>query len=179
MMYLHTTTLPFIVCLIYAKILSLTQGFTLAHRSTPCLAYNSPFSSSILRSVPIIVRGYQYGSPNSTIPSSSDAAKEVGVRAVLDAPKKKWKRAWVTFRTLLPILHLFDRFRTPESSLNRACLWWKAIAGNDEESPAFDNGLAYDILPPGTRIIVGRRVVRYYPRLHHANVEIRTAYLNR
>jgi len=177
MMYLHTKTILFIVCLIYAKILPHTQGFTLAHRYTPCLAYNSPFSSSILRSV--LIRGYQYGSPNSTIPSSSDVAKEFGVRALLDAPKKKWKRAWVTFRTLLPILHLFDRFRTPESSLNRACLWWKAIAGNDEKSPVFDNGLAYDLLPPGSRIIVGRRVVRFYPRLHHANVEIRTAYLNR
>ena len=56
---------------------------------------------------------------------------------------------------------------------HRACLWWKAIAGNDKSSPVHDYSLSYDLLPPVTRWIVSSRLCRLYPRLHHANVEIR------
>jgi O-methyltransferase involved in polyketide biosynthesis len=58
------------------------------------------------------------------------------------------------------------------------CLWWKALSANDEQSPAFDNSLVYDLLPRGTRVLVGKKLRRFYPRLHHANVELRTAYLD-
>jgi len=56
---------------------------------------------------------------------------------------------------------------------SRACLWWKAIAGNDKSSPVYDYSLSYDLLPPVTRWLVSKRLCRFYPRLHHANVEIR------
>ncbi|KAL9186738.1 hypothetical protein ACHAXT_010458 [Thalassiosira profunda] len=77
------------------------------------------------------------------------------------------------------VLHRCDRCRPTDSKLALACLWWKAIAGNDVRSPVYDYQLSYDLLPPATRWFVGRRVRRWYPRLHHANVEIRTAYLDK
>jgi len=76
-------------------------------------------------------------------------------------------------------LHLGDGCRPKDSKLALACLWWKAIAGNEKSSPVHDYSLSYDLLPPVTRWIVSRRVCRFYPRLHHANVEIRTAYLDK
>jgi len=76
-------------------------------------------------------------------------------------------------------LHLGDGCRPKDSKLALACLWWKAIAGNDNSSPVHDYSLSYDLLPPVTRWIVSRRVCRFYPRLHHANVEIRAAYLDK
>ena len=86
------------------------------------------------------------------------------------------QRAWKLHKRLLPVLHSTDRCRPPDSSLNIACMWWKALAGNDKSSPAYDRGLAYDLLPSGWRNVVRPR--RLYPRLHHGNVELRTAYLD-
>lgn len=43
----------------------------------------------------------------------------------------------------------------------------------------YDYSLSYDLLPPVTRTIVSGKLVGCYPRLHHANVEIRTAYLDK
>jgi len=80
---------------------------------------------------------------------------------------------------MLPLLHVTDETNPPNSDLCLACLWWKALSGNDDSSPVFDDGLSYDMLPRLTRTVVSRKVRRFYPRLHHANVEIRTAYLDR
>ena len=52
------------------------------------------------------------------------------------------------------------------------------MAAKDRNSPVFDEGLAYDLLPPVTRWVVASPVVARYPRCHHANVELRTAYLD-
>lgn len=122
----------------------------------------------------------RYGSENnSTILSPEEAAAAVGVKpANPKATKKTWQRAWRLHKRMLPILHAFDRNKPPDSSLSLAVLWWKALSGNDESSPAYDGGLSYDLLPRGTRAIVSKRLRRFYPRLHHANVEIRTAYLD-
>ena len=123
----------------------------------------------------------RYGSENnSTILSPEDAAAAVGVRATSPkATSKTWQRAWRFHKRMLPLLHVFDRNKPPDSSLSLAVLWWKALSGNDESSPAFDDGLSYDLLPRGTRAVVSKRLRRFYPRLHYANVEIRTAYLDR
>ena len=59
------------------------------------------------------------------------------------------------------------------SITRRACLWWKSISGNDITSLVYDYGLSYDLLPPISRGIVHGRLCKLYPRLHHANVEIR------
>jgi O-methyltransferase involved in polyketide biosynthesis len=123
-------------------------------------------------------RGDRYGSINSTIPPAQIAALAVGVVPPLEAPAKVWKRAWTLHRRAMPILHFFDSTKPPDSSLALMCLWWKALSANDEQSPAFDNSLVYDLLPRATRVLVGKKLRRFYPRLHHANVELRTAYLD-
>jgi Leucine carboxyl methyltransferase len=123
-------------------------------------------------------RGDTYGaSKNSTILAARDAAAAVGVKPPDDAHAKKWKLAYTLQKYATPILHLIDRQKPPNSSLNLYCIWWKALSGNDKESPVYDHSLSFDLLPWGTRSIVRRP--RFFPRLHHANVEIRTAFLDR
>jgi O-methyltransferase involved in polyketide biosynthesis len=127
------------------------------------------------------LRGANYGTMNnSTIPSPEEIAQKLGVRPTESkATKGTWSRAWKLQKIMLPILHLFDSCKPPDSSLNLACMWWKALAGNDPTSPVFDHGLAYDMLPTFTRRIISKRLLHLYPRLHHANVELRTAFLDK
>ena len=125
-------------------------------------------------------RGNRYGKENnSTIPTPEEVAEILGVKPTKEASAKTWQRAWRLHKKLLPLLHCMDSCRPPDSSLNLACLWWKALAGNDASSPVFDDGLSYDLLPSGFRFLVRRRFVGFYPRLHHANVEYRTAFLDK
>lgn len=125
------------------------------------------------------IRGSEYGDANnSTIPTAQECAAAVGVRPPLEASSRTWKRAWNFQQAALPILHSFDKYRPPDSKLSLSCLWWKALSANDCKSPVYDDSLAYDLLPRGFRILVGKKLCRFYPRLHHANVEIRTAYLD-
>lgn len=125
-------------------------------------------------------RGDRYGAlNNSTIPTAAESADSVGVLPPLEASTKTWKRAWKIFGTALPLLHTFDRVKPPDSKLALHCLWWKALSGNDKNSPVYDESLAYDLLPRMSRVVVGKKLRRFYPRLHHANVEIRTAFLDK
>jgi len=125
------------------------------------------------------IRGSTYGAENnSTIPTAQECAAAVGVRPPLEAPSKTWKRAWNIQMKALPILHSLDKYKPPDSKLSLSCLWWKALAANDVTSPVYDDSLAYDLLPRGFRVLVGTKLRGLYPRLHHANVEIRTAYLD-
>lgn len=125
------------------------------------------------------IRGSTYGAENnSTIPTAEQCAAAVGVRPPLEAPSKTWKRAWNIQMKALPILHAFDKYKPPDSKLSLSCLWWKALSANDVNSPVYDDSLSYDLLPRGVRVLVGKKLRRLYPRLHHANVEIRTAYLD-
>ena len=123
-----------------------------------------------------IIRGER--DTNSTIPSAQQVAYAVGVVPPLQVSAQVWKRAWNLHRRVMPLLYQFDTTTPPDSSLALMCLWWKALSANDRKSPVFDNSLVYDLLPRGTRIIVGNKMRRFYPRLHHANVELRTAYLD-
>jgi hypothetical protein len=122
------------------------------------------------------VRGDRYRSENSTLPSPEIIAAKLGVQPTREASPKTWKRAWKLHKRLIPLLHSTDGCKPPDSSLNLACMWWKGLSGNDGSSPVYDNGLAYDLLPSGWRRIIRPR--RLYPRLHHGNVELRTAYLD-
>jgi len=79
----------------------------------------------------------------------------------------------------LPQLHRFDQCIQKSSFVNLPVLWWKAIAGNRRGSPAADGGMAWDLLPPITRWIVGWPLCWLYPALHHQNVAIRTVFLDR
>jgi len=123
-----------------------------------------------------LVRGERYKSENSTLPSPEIIAAKLGVQPTREASPKTWKRAWKLHKRLIPLLHSTDGCKPPDSSLNLACMWWKGLSGNDGSSPVYDNGLAYDLLPSGWRRIIRPR--RLYPRLHHGNVELRTAYLD-
>jgi hypothetical protein len=130
-------------------------------------------------SKPNLKRGSNYGQDkNSTIPHPTEVASKLGVKPTKEASAKEWQRAWKLLKRLLPLLHIFDKCKPPDSSLNLACMWWKAISGNDRSSSVCDNGLSYDILPSGFRTLVNRFFCRFYPRLHHANVELRTAFLD-
>lgn len=128
---------------------------------------------------PNLNRGDKYNSYNSTMPSPAQVAKRLNVKPTAEASAKTWKRAWNTQKRMIPIMHYMDSCKPTDSSLNIACMWWKALSGNDINSPVHDNGLAYDLLPSGWRKIASRRVTRFYPRLHHGNVELRTAYLDK
>lgn len=109
--------------------------------------------------------------------STTHAARKVGVQPPANVPARVWKRAWTVGRLVTPLLHWFDPLQPPNSSLNLYCLWWKALSGNDPQSPVFDHYLAFDLLPRGTRYPI-KYFRRFFPRLHHANVEIRTAFLD-
>jgi O-methyltransferase involved in polyketide biosynthesis len=125
------------------------------------------------------IRGSNYGDANnSSIPTAQECAAAVGVRPTLEASSKTWKRAWNIGKAAIPLLHFFDDLGPPDSKLSLSCLWWKALSANDRKSPVYDDSLAYDLLPRGSRVLVGKQLRKFYPRLHHANVEIRTAYLD-
>ena len=123
-------------------------------------------------------RGSRYESLNSTIPTATEAAIKVGVIPPLNASAQAWKRAWIIHRTATPWLHKFDKYAPPDSKLCLMCLWWKALSGNNRKSPVFDNKLHYDMLPSISRRVLRGPLKWFYPRLHHSNVEIRTAYLD-
>ena len=125
-----------------------------------------------------LIRGEKYKATNSTLPSPQSIAIRLGVKPTKDATSKTWKRAWKMQKRMIPILHSTDSCKPPDSSLNIACMWWKALSGNDKNSPVYDDGLAYDLLPSGWRKIASPRMNRFFPRLHHGNVELRTAYLD-
>ena len=125
------------------------------------------------------IRGSNYGTENnSTIPTPEQVAQKLGVKPTKEASVKTWRRAYRLHKRSLSLLHSMDSCRPPDSSLNLVCIWWKALAGNDISSPVYDDGLSYDLLPSGFRLLVNRRMVGLYPRLHHSNVEYRTAFLD-
>ena len=124
-------------------------------------------------------RGYTYGTQNnSTILTAIDAAAAVGVKPpASNVSARRWKWAYMIQKYATPLLHVFDRYKPPNSSLNVYCMWWKALSGNDKSSPVYDNELSYDLLPRVSRQII-KWFSKLFPRLHHANVEIRTAFLD-
>jgi hypothetical protein len=96
-----------------------------------------------------------------------------------NAPAWMWRFAWNVQRAVMPLLHFFDACAPKESYVNLSVLWWKAIAGNRRGSETDDGGIAHDLLPPVTRNIVGFPLASLYPKLHHQNVALRTAFLDR
>ena len=131
-------------------------------------------------SQPTMIRGERYynATNNSSLPSPIEIANRLNIQPTKEASSQEWQRAWKTHKRLIPLLHSTDRCKPPDSSLNIACMWWKALSGNDQSSPVYDDGLAYDLLPSIWRKLVSSKVRRFYPRLHHGNVELRTAYLD-
>lgn len=106
------------------------------------------------------------------------SAETVGLSRPWNFPKFAWKTAWTVQSTLLPWLHRWDRCKPEDTYVNLSVLWWKAIAGNRLWSATSDGGFAFDLLPPVTRRVVGFPLCYLYPKLHHQNVAIRTAFLD-
>lgn len=129
----------------------------------------------------ISIRGDRYFETNSTIPHANIVSEALGVQPPIEASKEKWQRAWKIHKRALTVLHAFDSCKPSNSKLNLACIWWKAMSGNDRLSSVYDDGLSYALLPSKTRVVVSRPFIarKLYPRLHHANVELRTAYLDK
>jgi O-methyltransferase involved in polyketide biosynthesis len=94
------------------------------------------------------------------------------------ASRLQRRTAYFLFPRLLAIFQLLDPIHIPNSFVNLQCVWWKAISGNDKNSSLWDGGLAYDLLPPISRWVVATPLAPLYPRFHHANVELRTKYLD-
>lgn len=123
-------------------------------------------------------RGFdgKYG-PNSTIPSPNEIAASIGLRPLRQAPNWVWKIAWRGHGRLLPLLHINDQAKPKDADQSLKVLWNKAIVSIDKSSPGYDQEWTYDLLPRPSRTLL--RIARpFLPRLHHANIEIRTVYLD-
>jgi O-methyltransferase involved in polyketide biosynthesis len=110
-------------------------------------------------------------------PPLKESAALLGVDPPLTAPRFVWQTAWRVGRHAMPLLHRWDACAPTDTNVNLWVCWLKAIAGNRRRGCS-DGGLAYDLLPSVTRRVVARPLARLYPRLHHQNVAMRTAYLD-
>jgi len=111
-----------------------------------------------------------------TVPSSDQIADKLKIHRGSHAPRWVWRSTWRVHGYSLPLLHAMDQARSQDLDYSLKCLWCKALSGLDTTSPAYDGGLAYDMLPSGTRRIL-RLPSWLFPRLIHFNIELRTAYL--
>lgn len=103
---------------------------------------------------------------------------ECGVPPPLRAPKWAWKAAWAVGKHALPVLHRWDDCAPSDTNVNLWVCWMKAIVGNSMFG-IDDRRLAYDLLPSVTRKVVSRPLASLYPLLHHQNIALRVAYLDR
>jgi O-methyltransferase involved in polyketide biosynthesis len=117
------------------------------------------------------------GKSETSIPTSDEVAKALNVRPGSHAPRIVWRYSWKIHGWSLPFLHVFDQAGARDFDYSLKCLWCKALAGRDKKSPVYDDGIAYDMLPSGSRRIV-KLPNRIFPRLIHFNIELRTAYLD-
>lgn len=108
----------------------------------------------------------------------NDAAKDMQISPPWNAHRWVWSLSWKLHQFMIPLLHYFDKCKCTDSFINLPVLWWKAIAGNRYGSKLYDNGVAFDLLPSFTRLIVAFPFCYLYPKLHHQNVALRTAFLD-
>ena len=108
-----------------------------------------------------------------------DVASVCGVDPPWKAPRWVWQAAWTVGRGSMPLLHRWDPCRPTDTNVNLWVCWLKAIAGNRRRGGYEDGGFAHDLLPSVTRVVVARPIASLYPPLHHQNVALRTAFLDR
>ena len=95
-----------------------------------------------------------------------------------NAPRWVWTIAWRGGNRALRLLHRWDDCAPTNTNVNLMVCWLKAIAGNSRHG-CDDGGLSYDLLPPVTRRVVAKPLASLYPLLHHQNVVLRSAFLDR
>ena len=109
-----------------------------------------------------------------------EVAADVGIGAPWTAPAWVWKTAWRVGHKALPVLHKWDRAAPADTCVNLWVCWLKAIAGKKGSQGGYAaEALAYELLPHGTRRVVSRPLAWLYPPLHHQNVALRSAFLDR
>ena len=129
-----------------------------------------------------------------------------GVRPAIKAPEWVWKATWRFHeRRLLPILHFRDAAHAKDSKKSLLIQWLKALVAVDPNSPVYEYdgieqrhntvsssssssssvaiGWTCALLPYWSShmmdLLLRRlQLVRLFPRLYHAPIELRTAYLN-
>lgn len=151
---LLTTCLNQVVCL--------QRSTTSAPHDKPCDAYE--------------ILGIQPPNTNSTL-----------YRLLIFGPKQEQRlkrRVWKLHGKLLPLFHIFEGDNySPELFVNLRVLWNKAISSLDRNSPVYEGNQTsfwtYRMLPRSSRWILKAIPSRFFPRWYHANIELRTAYLNR
>ena len=116
---------------------------------------------------------------SSTNTKVAQLSAAVNIREPWNAPQWIYSYAWKLHEKVVPLLHYFDRCSLKNNKFNLAVLWGKAISGCKLGSPTFDGFIAYDLLPPVTRWIVGFPFSWMYPNLFHQHVAIRTAFLDK
>eukprot|EP00747_Dinoflagellata_sp_TGD_P171038 gnl/TRDRNA2_/TRDRNA2_204069_c0_seq1.p1 gnl/TRDRNA2_/TRDRNA2_204069_c0~~gnl/TRDRNA2_/TRDRNA2_204069_c0_seq1.p1 ORF type:complete len:425 (-),score=31.38 gnl/TRDRNA2_/TRDRNA2_204069_c0_seq1:89-1363(-) len=94
------------------------------------------------------------------------------------APKWLWRTVWRGGQRAVPQLHRWDAAAPENTCVNLMVCWLKALSGNRRWTSSWDDGLAYDMLPPVTRWLVSWPLCLAFPPLHHQNVALRTAYLD-
>mmetsp|Transcript_18556 Transcript_18556/g.28052 ORF Transcript_18556/g.28052 Transcript_18556/m.28052 type:complete len:394 (+) Transcript_18556:231-1412(+) len=121
--------------------------------------------------------------------TEKDIYKVLNVRYPSGSPMVRFKRwSWKLHGHLLPILHglhhccaLVTGGPPPPADVyvNLRVLWNKALASIDVQSPAYEGPhfWTYRMLPIYSRWILN--FVPFFPRWYHANIELRTVYLNR
>ena len=95
-------------------------------------------------------------------------------------PLSRIKRfTWKLHGWLIPLLHGFSA--PNEVCVNLRVLWNKALSAIDPSSPVYEHPhfFTFRLLPKYSRWII-RTLPRWmFPRWYHANIELRTAFLNR
>jgi len=117
--------------------------------------------------LPVVTRGsnYQKGL------TADDAARKLKIKPPLKAPRFVWRAAWNVGKLSLRLLPRLTRSHVPvNSNVNLSVLQWKALSGDP---------VARSLLPGRlSKLTTHPRLLPLYPRLHHANVELRTAYIS-
>lgn len=127
-------------------------------------------------------RGFnkRYGTVNNSIPDPDQVAARLNVQPIAKLPSFWWKYAWRGHGKLLRVLHWRDPAAARDADQSLKVVWLKALAAFNRKSPIYDpEHWTYDLLPTLSRWILLRFVPTFlYPRLHHANIELRTTYLD-
>jgi hypothetical protein len=87
--------------------------------------------------------------------------------------------SWRTHSSLLPLLHWKDKARAQDVDVNLRVLWNKVITSLDKNSPAYEPERWTFHMLPWSRWILRMIPIRLFPRWLHANIELRTVYLNK
>lgn len=112
------------------------------------------------------------------MPAVQAVAASCGVAPPLMTPKWVWATAWRSSKRVIPLCHRWDPVAPADTCVNLLVVWLKALSGNRRDGLA-DGGISYAFLPSVTRWIVSPVLAWLYPRLHHQNIAMRSAFLER